>query len=88
MFTVRLTELLGAGQFGKVHQGEWIAPGSKDKIDVAIKTLKEAAGKEDKVKFLQEAAIMGQFSHPNVVKLYGVVTEGEPVSVVSCISHL
>ena len=35
---------------------------------------------EEKVRFLQEAAIMGQFSHPNVVKLYGVVTVGEPVS--------
>ncbi len=51
-----------------------------EKIEVAVKTLKEGAGKGDKVKFLQEAAIMGQFSHPNVVKLYGVVTEGEPVS--------
>ena len=76
----RLTELLGAGQFGKVHQGEWTALGSEDKVDVAVKTLKEGAGEEDKVKFLQEAAIMGQFSHPNVVKLYGVVTEREPVS--------
>ncbi len=52
-----------------------------EKIEVAVKTLKEGAGEGDKVKFLQEAAIMGQFSHPNVVKLYGVVTEGEPVSV-------
>ena len=77
---IRLTKLLGAGQFGKVHQGEWTAPGSKDTIDVAVKTLKEGAGEENKVKFLQEAAIMGQFSHPNVVKLYGVVTVGEPVS--------
>ncbi len=51
-----------------------------EKIEVAVKTLKEGAGEGDKVKFLQEAAIMGQFSHPNVVKLYGVVTEGEPVS--------
>ena len=51
-----------------------------EKIEVAVKTLKEGAGEEDKVKFLQEAAIMGQFSHPNVVKLYGAVTEGEPVS--------
>ena len=76
----RLTELLGAGQFGKVHKGEWTAPGSKDKVDVAVKTLKEGAGEQDKVKFLQEAAIMGQFSHPNVIKLYGVITEGEPVS--------
>ena len=47
---------------------------------MAVKTLQEGASEEDKVKFLQEAAIMGQFSHPNVVKLYGVVTEGEPVS--------
>ena len=72
--------MIGSGQFGKVHQGEWTAPGSEDKVDVAMKTLKEGAGEENKVKFLQEAAIMGQFSHLNVVKLYGVVTEGEPVS--------
>ena len=36
----------------------------------------------DQVKFLQEAAIMGQFKHPNVIKLYGMVTVGEPVSTV------
>ena len=51
-----------------------------EKIEVAVKTLKEGAGEGDKVKFLQEAAIMGQFSHPNVVKLYGVVTEGLSVN--------
>ena len=72
--------MIGSGQFGKVHQGGWMAPGAEDKVEVAVKTLKEGAGEGDKVKFLQEAAIMGQFSHPNVVKLYGVVTEGEPVS--------
>ena len=55
-------------------------PGLENEVEVAVKTLKEGAGEEDKVKFLQEAAIMGQFSHPNVVTLYGVVTEGEPVS--------
>ena len=71
---------MGIGQFGKVYQGEWKAPELKNKTGVAVKTLKEGAGEGDKMKFLQEAAIMGQFSHPNVVKLYGVVTEGEPVS--------
>ena len=59
-----------------------MAAEGEEKIEVAVKTLKDGAGKEDKVKFLQEAAIMGQFSHPNVVKLYGVVTEGEPVSLI------
>ena len=34
---------------------------------------------DDKVKFLQEAAIMAQFRHPNVIQLYGIVTNGEPV---------
>ena len=48
---------------------------------MAIKTLKAEASEEEKVKFLQEAAIMGQFHHPNIVKLHGVVTVGEPVSV-------
>ena len=46
---------------------------------MAVKTLKEGSGEEDRVKFLQEAAIMGQFTHPNVVKMYGVVSDGEPV---------
>ena len=71
---------MGTGQFGKVYQGEWTALELKKEVGIAVKTLKEGAGEGDKVKFLQEAAIMGQFSHPNVVKLYGVITEGEPVS--------
>ena len=49
---------------------------------MAIKTLKPGSDEMDQVKFLQEAAIMGQFKHPNVIKLYGMVTVGEPVSTV------
>ena len=55
--------------------------GDKTSQLVAVKTLNKGVGEADKVKFLQEAAIMGQFRHPNVVKLYGVVTEEEPVSI-------
>ena len=47
---------------------------------MAVKTLKPGSSENDRVRFLQEAAIMGQFSHPYVVKLYGVVTVGDPVS--------
>ena len=46
---------------------------------MAVKTI-QGSNEEEKVKFLQEAAIMGQFRHPSVVKLMGVVTLGEPVS--------
>ena len=63
---------LGSGNFGVVFKGVWSF--SSGHIEVAIKMLKDGASEEDRVKFLQEAAIMGQFSHPNVVKLYGVVT--------------
>ena len=49
-------------------------------IKVALKLLKKGSSETDKVKFLQEAAIMAQFKHPNVVSLYGVVNESEPVS--------
>ena len=48
-------------------------------VEVAVKMLQKSST-EDQVKFLQEAAINGQFRHPNVVKLHGVVTVGEPVS--------
>ena len=74
-----LGNLLGSGQFGMVYKGILHMPPGK-RIDVAVKTLKEGSGEQDRVKFLQEAAIMGQFKHPNVVTMYGVVTQGEPVS--------
>ena len=53
-----------------------------------MKTLKPGASESDAVKFLQEAAINGQFRHPNVVKLLGVVTVEEPVSKISQLAPL
>ena len=79
-FLCSVAEHLGSGQFGTVNKGVWQLPGSA--VEVAIKTLKPGSDEMDQVKFLQEAAIMGQFKHPNVIKLYGVVTVGEPVSTV------
>ena len=74
----RIVTHLGAGQFGTVHKGIWQS--TRRTVDVAVKMLKTTTEGNEKVKFLQEAAINGQFKHPNVVKLLGVVTVGEPVS--------
>ena len=79
LFDCRLDSQLGSGQFGVVFKGVWRSS-SRGEVEVAVKTLKEGSGEEDRVKFLQEAAIMGQFKHPNVVEMYGVVTAEEPVS--------
>ena len=64
-------------------------PSSKEKVDVAVKTLKEEASEEDRVKFLQEAAIMGQFkNHPNILKILGIVLDTPTlVSIYSYLYH-
>ena len=73
----RIEKHLGSGQFGTVEKGLWFS--TQGPMEVAVKALKQSSEKET-VMLLQEAAIMGQFHHPNVVKLLGVVTMGEPVS--------
>ena len=83
----RTQSSLGHGQFGGVHIGKWRTPNWER--EVAIKMLDPTTShQDDKVKFLQEAAIMAQFKHPNVIQLYGIVTDGQPVSCVYIVSVL
>ena len=74
---------MGSGQFGIVYRGlltvtEVDSEGGVK--EVAVKTMENGASKEDRVKFLQEAAIMGQFNNPYIIKIYGVFTSSQPVS--------
>ncbi len=46
-------------------------------MEVAVKNLRSGANKDDTLKFLQEAAIMAQFRSPNVVRMFGVVTDNQ-----------
>ncbi len=74
---ISMADMIGSGHFGVVLKGTWKSPGRT--IPVAIKTANSEASKEEQLKFLQEAAIMGQFHHPNIVRLHGVVTMEQPV---------
>jgi hypothetical protein len=74
---IKQLSVIGSGEFGTVCKGQWIY--SDKVLDVAIKVLSDVS---DQTKFLQEAAIMSQFRHPNVIKLYGVVTEGQQIMLV------
>ena len=71
---------LGSRQFGWVDKAVWHSP--EGPVEVAIKILKAEASEVELDKFLQEAAIMGQFHPPNTVKLHGVVTVGSQVSII------
>ena len=76
-FPHRIMKRIGSGHFGTVSKGVWYC-GEAQK-EVAVKMVKTTT-EQERIKLLQEAAIMGQFAHNNVVRLHGVVTVGEPVS--------
>ena len=52
-----------------------------------MKTLNTDASDKDKLRFLQEAAIMCQSDHQNVIKVHGVVTETPAMIVLEYMSH-
>ena len=52
-------------------------------LTVAIKTLKAGASDKNRLDFLTEASIMGQFDDPNVIYLEGVVTRSHPIMIVT-----
>ncbi|XP_019911920.1 ephrin type-A receptor 7 isoform X7 [Esox lucius] len=78
---IKIERVIGAGEFGEVCSGRLKLPGKRD-TSVAIKTLKVGYSEKQRRDFLCEASIMGQFDHPNVVHLEGVVTRGKPVMIV------
>lgn len=76
---IKLQYKLGEGEFGVVYKGQWYShTGNRE---VAVKVMRDGSTEKDKIKVLQEAVIMGQFSHQHVVQFYGILTLMEPVSV-------
>uniref|UniRef100_A0A8C8RII8 receptor protein-tyrosine kinase n=1 Tax=Pelusios castaneus TaxID=367368 RepID=A0A8C8RII8_9SAUR len=79
---VKIEEVIGAGEFGEVCRGRLKVPGKKEGC-VAIKTLKGGYTERQRREFLSEASIMGQFEHPNIIRLEGVVTTSTPVMILT-----
>lgn len=63
-----------SGKFASMDKAVWRRK-EGGKMEVVVKQLNKDATEDDKIKFLQEAVILSQFSHTNIVKLYGVVIE-------------
>ncbi|KAG8193740.1 hypothetical protein JTE90_005038 [Oedothorax gibbosus] len=68
---------LGGGQYGDVYEAIW----KRYNVTVAVKTLKEdTMALKD---FLEEAAIMKEMKHPNLVQLLGVCTREPPFYIIT-----
>ncbi|XP_026461197.1 tyrosine-protein kinase Abl-like [Ctenocephalides felis] len=68
---------LGGGQYGDVYEAVW----KRYTMTVAVKTLKEdTMALKD---FLEEASIMKEMKHPNLVQLIGVCTREPPFYIIT-----
>ncbi|XP_029430824.1 insulin-like growth factor 1 receptor isoform X2 [Rhinatrema bivittatum] len=80
---ITMSHELGQGSFGMVYEG--IAKGVvKDEPEtrVAIKTVNESASMRERIEFLNEASVMKEFNCHHVVRLLGVVSQGQPTLVI------
>ena len=68
---------LGGGQYGDVYEAVW----KRYNVTIAVKTLREDTMKLSD--FLEEAAIMKEMRHPNLVQLLGVCTREPPFYIVT-----
>lgn len=74
--------VIGEGEFGEVYRGALRIP-SQDCKTVAIKTLKDTSPDGYWWNFLREATIMGQFNHPHILRLEGVITKRKPIMIIT-----
>ena len=65
-------------QFGEVYKG--LLQTATGTVMVTLKIIQSTASAQERATALKEAEVIGRLEHPHIVKLYGVVTEGEPVS--------
>ncbi|XP_029694728.1 ephrin type-B receptor 5 isoform X2 [Takifugu rubripes] len=79
---LKIEEVIGAAQFGEVSRGRYRPMGRREVL-VAVKTLRWGASDREKGMFLSEAGVLGQFDHPNVLKLEGVITRTPPERIVT-----
>jgi activated CDC42 kinase 1 len=69
---VKFGKRLGTGEYGEVYQGEW-RDVNMSRVSVAIKTMNKDRQPRNELDIRKEADAMHSVSHPNIIKLYGVV---------------
>lgn len=69
--------LLCAGQFGEVYKATYTPSGEGQPVSVAVKTIKSKSSEREVAGLMKEMAVMYSMMHPNIVRLYGMVSEGK-----------
>ncbi|XP_041804792.1 ephrin type-A receptor 4-A-like isoform X2 [Chelmon rostratus] len=80
--SIHIERVIGMGEFGEVCSGRLRVHGKRE-IYVAVKSLKAGYSDKQRRDFLSEASIMGQFDHPNIIRLEGVVTRCKPLMIIT-----
>ena len=79
--TLTLNDKLSHSQFAVIFKGIWSS--NYGDVPVAIKVVNDTNNNEETICVLREATVMGQFDHPNILKLFGVVTLGKPYMIIT-----
>ncbi|XP_044256884.1 insulin-like receptor [Tribolium madens] len=79
---IELIRELGQGSFGMVYEGIAQDVRGKAQIKCAVKTVNEHATNRERLEFLNEASVMKAFDTAHVVRLLGVVSQGQPTLVI------
>ncbi|XP_058537370.1 ephrin type-B receptor 6 isoform X4 [Ochotona princeps] len=84
---IKIEEVIGAGSFGEVRRGR-LQPRGRREQPVAIQALWAGGAESLQMTFLGRAAVLGQFQHPNILRLEGVVTKSRPIMVLTELMEL
>ncbi|BES91403.1 tyrosine-protein kinase receptor [Nesidiocoris tenuis] len=79
---VKMSEEIGQGSFGMVYKGAMKSADGTHDLPCAVKTVNVMAADRDRIEFLNEASVMKAFNTHHVVKLMGVVSQGQPTLVI------
>ncbi|KAH8364997.1 hypothetical protein KR200_011076 [Drosophila serrata] len=77
---LKLLRFLGSGAFGEVYEGQLQTEDAKEPQRVAIKSLRKGAS--EFAELLQEAQLMSNFKHENIVCLVGICFDTESISLI------
>ncbi|KAM3621018.1 uncharacterized protein V6R79_005030 [Siganus canaliculatus] len=69
---LRKIKLLGNGVFGSVYKGIWIPEGDTVKLPVAIKEIRDRAGRQTFHELTDHMMTIGSLDHMNVVRILGI----------------